>query len=135
VASQFAKQAATKGVEIKIDIPIGTVVESDGELLSVALQNLVGNAVKFSSVGQVRIGFEDDSNRKHRVLWVSDEGPGIAPEQMTRIFEAFKRGEVHGQHGVGLGLAIASQAANLLGAKLTVRSKVGAGSTFRVALP
>jgi K+-sensing histidine kinase KdpD len=69
------------------------------------------------------------------VLWVSDEGPGIAPEVTQRIFEAFQRGEVHGQSGVGLGLAIAAQAAKLLEATLTVESRVGAGSTFRLALP
>jgi signal transduction histidine kinase len=135
VVAQFAKQADAKGVELAEVIPVGTVVESDAELLSLALQNLVGNAVKFSSRGQVRIGFGGNAAKDHHALWVSDEGPGIAPEQMARIFEAFKRGEVHGQHGVGLGLAIASQAANLLGAKLTVQSKLGAGSTFRVVLP
>ena len=69
------------------------------------------------------------------VLSVSDEGPGIAPEHLRNIFEAFRRGEMHGQSGVGLGLAIASRAAKLLGAELTVESKLGVGSTFRLAFP
>jgi signal transduction histidine kinase len=69
------------------------------------------------------------------VLWVSDEGPGIAPEQMGHIFEAFRRGEIYGQQGVGLGLAIASQAAKLLDAILSVESRLGVGTTFRLTLP
>ena len=69
------------------------------------------------------------------VIWVSDDGHGIAPEKIGHIFEAFKRGEIHGQQGLGLGLAIASQAATLLGAHLTVESKVDVGTTFRLTLP
>lgn len=135
VVTQFLQRAATKGLVIRIEIPLDTVIESDAELLSLVLQNLVGNAVKFSTGGQVRIGFDEKMDADHQVLWVSDEGPGIAPAQMTRIFEAFKRGEAHGQLGVGLGLAIASQAAKLLGASVTVQSKEGAGSKFHVVLP
>ena len=70
-----------------------------------------------------------------QVLTVSDEGPGIAPKNLKAIFEAFRRGHTHGEDGVGLGLAVASQAAKRLGAELTVASKVGEGSTFRLALP
>jgi hypothetical protein len=66
------------------------------------------------------------------VLWVSDEGPGIESKTMEHIFEAFRRGEIHGQRGVGLGLAIASHAAKLLGAKLTAKSELGSGTTFYV---
>ena len=69
------------------------------------------------------------------VIWVSDDGYGIAPEKIGHIFEAFKRGEIHGQEGLGLGLAIASQAATLLGAHLTVESKPGVGTSFRLTLP
>jgi signal transduction histidine kinase len=56
-------------------------------------------------------------------------------EHLNRIFEAFQRGEMHGAAGVGLGLAIAAQAAKLLGAKLAVESHVGIGSTFTLTLP
>jgi signal transduction histidine kinase len=68
------------------------------------------------------------------VIGVSDEGPGIAPENLSRLFNAFSRGDTHGQAGVGLGLSIASQAAKLLGAKLEVESSLGEGSTFRLLL-
>jgi signal transduction histidine kinase len=110
------------------------VVASDGELLSLVLQNLVGNGVKYSSGGTVRIGSDGAAEEGRPVIWVSDQGPGIAPEKIGHIFEAFKRGEVHGQRGVGLGLSIASQAAKHLGAELTVDSQLGIGSTFRLKL-
>lgn len=66
---------------------------------------------------------------------MADEGPGIAPEYLDRIFEAFGRGEALGQAGVGLGLAIASQAAKLLDAELTVESELGRGAIFSLILP
>jgi len=91
--------------------------------------------VKYSSGGAVRVGFDGGADVDCPVLWVSDEGPGIAPEHIEHVFEMYKRGTAHGKKGLGLGLAIASQAAKLLGAGLTVESQVGVGSTFRLALP
>lgn len=149
VVRQFAERARHKGVRLDVDVQPGTLVRSDGELLTLVLQNLVGNGVKYSTAGTVRItaaatAAVDDGDGAEEtaaatglrtVVSVSDEGPGIAADQLVRIFAAFQRGEVHGQEGVGLGLAIASQAANLLGADLAVTSRVGAGSTFRITLP
>ncbi len=134
VSVQSAREADAKDLTVAVDVRPGTVVESDAELIGLVFQNLVGNSLKFSRRGTVRIGCDDDGHGR-RSLWVSDEGPGIAPEKMKHIFEAFKRGEVHGQRGVGLGLAIASQGARLLNAELTVESKLGVGSTFRLAFP
>ena len=81
----------------------------------------------------VRISAEDD-HLGWRVA-VSDQGPGIAPDRVAQLFNAFSRGETHGQPGVGLGLTIASQAARLLGGELVVDSQVGKGSTFSFQLP
>ncbi len=131
VSVQSAREAGAKDVALAVEVRPGTMVESDAELIGLVFQNLVGNSLKFSRRGTVRIGCDDAHGR--RALWVSDEGPGIAPEKMKHIFEAFRRGEVHGQRGVGLGLAIASQGAKLLNGELTVESKVGVGSTFRLA--
>jgi signal transduction histidine kinase len=134
-AHQFMKDADAKGTKVVVAMKPGIVIESDAELLSLVLQNLVGNGVKYSSGGEVRIGFGGGADADHPVLWVSDDGPGIATEKLGTIFSAFRRGEVHGTDGLGLGLAIASEAATLLGAKLTVESKLGLGSTFRLNLP
>jgi signal transduction histidine kinase len=132
--SQFRREATAKGIKLEVEIRPGTVFESDPELLSLVLQNLVGNSVKYSNGGSVVVGFAGKDRQASAVIWVSDNGPGIAPEKIGHIFEAFKRGEIHGQQGLGLGLAIASQAAKLLGADLAVESKIGIGTTFRLTV-
>jgi signal transduction histidine kinase len=137
VVRQFLPQAEQKGVRVAVDVPTGAVVGADRELVTLALQNLVGNAVKYSARGTVRVGAERraDGIAGAWAVVVSDEGPGIPPDQLGGIFDAFRRGDAHGQVGVGLGLTIASRAAKLLNAELTVESDLGAGSTFRLAFP
>jgi len=106
---------------------------SDRELLTLVLQNLLGNAVKYSRSGTVRV-----VAKEHELGWkvaVSDQGPGIPPERRDALFQAFSRGETHGEPGVGLGLTIASQAARLLGSDLAVESTVGVGTTFSFTVP
>ena len=66
---------------------------------------------------------------------VTDDGPGIASDQVDRIFQAFRRGTMEGTSGVGLGLAISSRSAAMLGGTLTVDSRLGEGSTFTLTLP
>jgi signal transduction histidine kinase len=133
VAQNFVKMAGDKSVKIAVEVPADVVLNSDGDLLGLILQNVVGNAVKYSTRGTVRVW----ALRKQDecVVSVSDEGPGIAVEHLDRIFDSFTRGEVHAQPGVGLGLTIASQAATLLNGKLAVESKIGVGSTFTLTLP
>lgn len=137
VTHQAMRAAEGKGLRLAVEVPPDAIVPSDGELITLVLQNILGNAVKYSSKGVVRISAKplQETRGNRWELTVSDEGPGIAGEQVARIFDAFKRGESHGQTGVGLGLAIASQAAKLLGAELTVESTLGIGSTFRLVLP
>jgi signal transduction histidine kinase len=137
VAKEFARPAETKGLEVRVEVPSDTTVISDGELIRLVLQNVIANAVKYSTRGTVRVDAaqQEDGRKGAWAVSVSDEGPGIAAEHRKQIFEAFGRAEVHGQPGVGLGLAIAARAAKLLGAQLTVESKLGVGSTFRLAFP
>jgi signal transduction histidine kinase len=135
IISQFQREAAAKAVRLEVLIKPGTVVDSDTDLLSLILQNLVGNGVKYSSAGSVRIGCDFGDREDFSVIWVSDDGHGIAADKIGNIFEGFKRGEIHGQQGLGLGLAIASQAAALLGGRLEVQSTLDVGTTFRLILP
>jgi signal transduction histidine kinase len=111
-------------------------VTTDEGLLAVILQNLLGNAVKYSERGTVGVEAEHRVEQGVDSWWVSvsDQGPGIAPERVETLFNAFTRGETHGQPGVGLGLFISSQAARLLGTKLEVASTVGAGTRFGLVL-
>jgi signal transduction histidine kinase len=126
-------KALLKGIKLENAIPPGSAAHSDRELVMLVLQNLLGNAVKYSTSGTVRVAaVEDPLGWK---ISVTDQGPGIAPEKLAAIFSAFTRGETHGQPGVGLGLTIASHAARILGSQLNVESKLGQGSTFSFTLP
>ena len=135
VVAQVARDAERKGLRLVIDVRPGALSCDDRELVRLVLQNLVGNAIKFSSTGTIKVTAAHRGGGGQWTLSVADDGPGIAPDKIETIFEAFRRGEVHGQEGVGLGLAIASHAAKLLDAQLTVSSKLGQGSTFTLSLP
>jgi signal transduction histidine kinase len=136
VLAQFRAQSAAKGVGLSNGVATGVVVSSDRNLIALVLQNLIGNAVKYSDRGTVRVelAFEPEPDRRKCVLSVCDQGPGISPVHAVQIFHAFRRGDCHGCLGTGLGLAIACQAARLLRSDLSVSSQVGAGSTFQLAL-
>lgn len=130
--------AEATGLRLEVAVDPEAEVETDPDLLSIVLQNLITNAVKHSGRGTVRIdggrkGDGDDDERCR--ISIADEGPGISKVNLEHIFEAFERGNALGTPGVGLGLAIATQAANLLNAKIEVESKVGVGSTFHLILP
>ena len=134
-AGQFAYQAKDKQLDIRTQVEEGLRLVSDRELLSMILQNLLGNAIKYSRRGQVEIEAKADGPGKAARLSVIDHGPGIAPEKLAQMFQPFNRGETHGQSGSGLGLSIARQAADLLGARLWAESELGKGSKFHLDLP
>jgi signal transduction histidine kinase len=135
VANQFRYHAGDKGLQIQAQTSKDFQIVSDRELLSMILQNVVGNAVKYSRGGTVRIMAGPDGPGHAARISVADQGPGIAPEKLTELFQSYMRGETHGQVGTGLGLSIARQAADLLGAKLWAESTEGQGSTFHLDLP
>jgi DNA-binding response OmpR family regulator/nitrogen-specific signal transduction histidine kinase len=111
-------------------------VRADGTRLKQILINLVGNAIKFTSVGgNIKVsGHLVDGNVR---LEVSDNGPGIPPEEKKRIFEAFYRLRLSGitQEGTGLGLAITQRLVELHGSELGLESQPGHGSCFYFSLP
>jgi signal transduction histidine kinase len=131
------RSAQSKGLALILDVPRGTTVNTDREWLSLILTNLIGNAIKFSQRGQVtlRSHFPADRPDVQCILTVSDQGPGIPPEHVDRLFETFRRGPSHDQPGVGLGLAVASHAAQRLRAQLKVDSTPGQGTSFHILLP
>lgn len=137
VADHYGGYAKTKRLDVSVQVPGDAIIYSDYELITLVLQNLVHNALKYGTPGIVSIlgRRSGQGNQEQWVLSVRDEGPGIPLKLRGRIFDAFGRGDAQSQEGVGLGLAIASEAADLLGAHLTVESRVGAGSTFNLVLP
>jgi len=103
--------------------------------------NLVGNAIKFTEQGTVRItvGVEDQVQRSQMVIDIVDTGPGMTPEQVQGLFKPFGQADssVTRKHGgTGLGLVICRRLANILGGDVTlVSSEIAKGSCFRIVLP
>lgn len=133
-------RAEEKGILLRVvsDGPIPAEIVSDPTRLKQALLNLVGNAIKFTSVGEVRIVASCDRNAERIRFHVIDSGIGIAPEQMARLFEPFSQADSSTTRrfgGTGLGLAITRQIARLMGGDVTVASAPGEGSTFTLTTP
>ncbi|SFW11044.1 sensor histidine kinase [Nitrosovibrio sp. Nv17] len=137
IVGQFDHEARSRHIRLSLDMPEHAHAIGDASLLRLVLQNFLGNAIKYSSGGVVRVEARNqaDGAATGWTLSVSDQGPGIASEDLEHLFDAFRRGETYGQPGVGLGLAIASEAARLLGGRLEVESGTGVGSIFRLVLP
>ena len=131
--------ANQKHVQLHVNIPDQTIplLEADQALLQQALQNLVENAVKFTDTGgQVKISVDVRENRM--VFDVSDNGIGIAPVDQPRLFEKFYRVSHLGpqqSRGTGLGLAIVKSIVERHGGKVWVKSQLGKGSSFYMAIP
>lgn len=107
----------------------------DERLLRRALANLVSNAVKYSPDGGA-IEVVLTREKEYARISVSDEGIGIPPEDIDRLFSAFCRASnVRDFPGTGLGLAVAKQALDLHGGRIGVASDAGVGATFEIVLP
>lgn len=132
--------AFEKGLELIYRVPLDMpnyYLQGDQRRLRQIIDNLVGNAVKFSDTGGVCVDVEvDDITEDHIRLQfcVEDSGPGIPEDQRERIFESFQQseGSTHGDNkGVGLGLNIASRLVEMMGGHLELDSELGRGSTFQ----
>lgn len=120
--------------ELPDDLPAAT---ADLARLRQVLSNLLSNAVKYSPEGgAVRVGARAEGDRL--LLWVADEGIGIAPEDLPRLFTRFFRGENAARCGIrgsGLGLALCREIVRNMHGEIWGESELGRGSTFYVALP
>jgi signal transduction histidine kinase len=117
VLATWAPLAQQRAVELELTSEPGLEVPGDTESLTALVDNLVGNAVKYSPPwGTVRVNLERDSDAVQ--LTVTDQGPGIAPDLRERVFERFFRAPGQAQSGSGLGLAIAKAVADRHGATL-----------------
>jgi signal transduction histidine kinase len=137
---QLQPLARDKGLELTLE-PLERPVwlRTDRVKLARVVSNLVGNAIKFTDSGSVRVSVALAPEVERRVLIrVRDTGLGIATEHMTRIFDEFA--QVHNPErdrtkGTGLGLAICKRLVEVMGGAIDVDSAPGRGSTFTVALP
>jgi signal transduction histidine kinase len=126
------KKLALK-TEVAKSLPIGL---GDEQRLTQVLLNLVGNAIKFTDRGEVRVTAK--SVNGHFAVSVSDTGPGIPEEHRARIFDQFHQvdsSNTKAKGGTGLGLAIAKQIVEMHGGRIWVESTLGEGSTFQMELP
>jgi signal transduction histidine kinase len=129
--------AIEKKLALDLVIPEGSIpAVLDGVRLRQILTNLIGNALKFTPEGGV-IKVKVDKVDGDLIIAVTDNGPGIPPEEIPKIFEPYHRlSNIHGRlSGLGVGLAISRMLTELHGGSLTVDSLPGRGSTFRVSLP
>jgi signal transduction histidine kinase/class 3 adenylate cyclase len=131
-----APLAEVKSLQLinEVDSTVPSVL-ADEDRLQQILHNLIGNAVKFTDTGSVRVRAVDEGGRVR--VQVIDTGPGIAEGDRERIFESFEQVEesatrVHG--GTGLGLAVTRNLVQLHGSNIELESRVGEGSTFSFVL-
>jgi signal transduction histidine kinase/CheY-like chemotaxis protein len=139
IASLMRIRADEKGIalEVYFDTPIPSEVYSDPTRMRQAVVNLLGNAIKFTERGHVRIRVHFDPPTEMARIDVEDTGIGIAPEKKATLFRAFEQADssiTRRFGGTGLGLAITKRIAVLLGGDCTVESEVGRGSTFSFKL-
>jgi PAS domain S-box-containing protein len=129
--------AEQKGLRVEIDVPGEFALRTNSGKLRQILINLLTNAVKFTSVGTIRVSLVQ--NAEHVLIQVSDTGGGIASEHLETVFERFWQAEPQSAgskvRGVGLGLSVCRRVVKLLGGSISVQSTTGTGTTFTVRLP
>lgn len=141
VVNLFKPEAKAKG--IRLELETGTTlpkdVQGDDGRLRQILLNLIGNAIKFTKTGSVRVRVEAESgdNKHFLTIAVADTGIGISPEMLAFVFDRFTQAETTTTRsfgGTGLGLTISRMLARLMGGDIQVTSTPGQGSVFTLSL-
>jgi signal transduction histidine kinase len=137
VATNVESLAAEKKLALRVivpsDLPPG---RGDSRRIAQVLLNLVGNALKFTEAGEVRVAVTVSDGSF--LVSVADTGPGISEADQARIFQEFQQADsssTRKKGGTGLGLAIAKRIVEMHGGRIWVESALGRGSTFRFSLP
>jgi two-component system, chemotaxis family, CheB/CheR fusion protein len=133
--TEFAYHTATNGLDWRV-VPSRLIVRSDPRLLEQIIRNLLSNAVKYTTEGKLLLGCRRRGDKLRIEVW--DTGPGIPELELQAIFEEFHQLDNPARErskGLGLGLAIVQRLADLLGHRIDVRSRLGAGSVFTIEVP
>lgn len=135
----FTPEANEKNIELICQKPLSnaeSIIHTDGEKVYAVLTNLIKNAIKYISSGQIIVGYENKIS--HFRFFVKDTGQGIPQEKLESIFDRFVQAELSYeklQEGAGLGLAISKAYIELLGGTIWVESEMSKGSTFYFTVP
>ncbi|KXF80696.1 ATP-binding protein [Enterovibrio coralii] len=140
VTNSLHSVAEDKNVKLEIgsNVPQDMLFLSDSSRLRQVIFNIVGNAIKFTENGFVRItsDFDADDNWLH--FWIKDSGVGIPQDKLDQIFEPFRQAESSTNRkfgGTGLGLSIVKKIITQMNGRVTVTSEVGKGTEFYISLP
>jgi signal transduction histidine kinase len=129
--------ATEKNLELKVKVPKDlTTGKGDEQRIAQVLLNLLGNAIKFTDEGEVKV----EASISNETFWVSvsDTGPGLSEADQKKIFEEFQQADgssTRKKGGSGLGLSISKKIVEMHGGRIWVESTLGKGSTFRFTLP
>jgi two-component system CheB/CheR fusion protein len=130
--AEFAYHAAANSLDWRV-VPSSLIARTDPRLLEQIIRNLLSNAVKYTTACKLLLGCRRSGDRPRIEVW--DTGPGIPEMELQAIFEEFHQLDNPARQrskGLGLGLAIVQRLADLLGHKIDVRSRLGAGSVFTI---
>ena len=135
IATLYRAQADRQGLRLRTWLPPGDcVVQADAHLLRQALINLTHNALRYTPRGGVLLGVR--RRGAHWLIEVWDTGIGIPDHEQSQIYEEFYKVPTSGtEEGVGLGLAIVRRLSERLGNTVSLRSRAGRGTVFRVLVP
>lgn len=126
--------ASGKGLALRTDLSgLPERIHGDSLRLHQVIDNLVGNAVRFTQVGHVDVRASVTGNEL--MIRVADTGPGIAAQDQERVFQRYERASSAEDSGAGLGLAITSRVVGALGGTLSLESTLGSGSIFTAHVP
>lgn len=136
----FQPLAAERGLNFhtELDETLPDFIETDRLRVEQVIRNLIGNAIKFTPQGEVRLSIKADQNPDYLTISVSDTGIGISEDKQKIIFEAFQQADGSTRRrfgGTGLGLSISREIVRLLGGSIELNSRYGEGSTFTVRIP
>ena len=137
VVAGFRGPAQQKDITLSFQAHVQSMLRTDPESLVRVLDNLISNALKFSEFGKAILVFVY-VEKDQLIVAVQDEGPGISPQDQTKMFKRFQRlsaQPTNNEHSSGLGLSIVKALTEKVGAHVEVESELGKGSIFRLVFP
>jgi signal transduction histidine kinase len=123
-----------KGIHARNEVPHYCSIFADSVLIVQVFQNLLSNAIEYTSHGEITIGAAVSSEERVVRCWVRDTGSGIPEERIGKVFDKLET-DREGRGGLGLGLAIVKQVVEAHGGQISVKSTPGEGSTFEFTIP